>query len=76
MEMRSPGLRKTRPGLRITQGRGGWGSSRDTNQDSASDETTVDGGKCAAAHVDLPDAGGPANTTRHGDGSSNGTAAA
>ena len=46
-----------------------------TTPRSASDETTAEGGKFAAAHVDFPDAAGPASTTRHGEGSSSDTAA-
>src|SRR5439155_958510 len=35
----------------------------------SSDDTTCSGRNCAAAQVDLPDAAGPARTTRHGAGS-------
>jgi hypothetical protein len=40
-----------------------------TSARSRSLDTTASGGKCSTAHVDLPEATGPASTTMQGDGS-------
>ncbi len=43
-------------------------SPEPTRARSRSLDTTVSGGKCAAAQVDFPDAPGPTSTTTQGDG--------